>query len=106
MNLEREPAHYNYMETIEGTFIIPSCGNQFIHENVFDRAQIRRIAVAVKTNLAVAGSFREFCFSYHQFHLKELRIIRVGRAIISLPTTSPCHPYVTTMKAMQFMKNF
>ena len=24
-NLEREPAHYNYMETIAKTFIIPSC---------------------------------------------------------------------------------
>ena len=27
-NLEREPAHYNYMETIAKTFIIPSRQNQ------------------------------------------------------------------------------
>ena len=33
-NQEREPIHYNYMETIARTFIIPSRQNQFIHENV------------------------------------------------------------------------
>ena len=103
-NLEREPAHYNYMETIARTFIIPSCQNQFIQENVFfNKAPIRRIAVAMNTNLAVAGSFHENPFNYQQFHLRELKIIRGGRAIISL---DPCRPYVTTMKAMQFNKDF
>ena len=33
-NLEREPAHYNNMETIARTFIIPSRQNQFIQEIV------------------------------------------------------------------------
>ena len=31
-NLEMEPAHHNYMETIARTFIIPSRQNQFIQE--------------------------------------------------------------------------
>ena len=66
-NLEREPAHYNYMETIARTFIIPSRQNQFIQENVF-----RRIAVAMNTNSAVAGSFHKNPFNYQQFHLREL----------------------------------
>ena len=64
-NLEREPAHYNYMETIARTFIIPYRQNQFIQENVFNNAPIRRIAVAMYTNLAVAGSFHENPFNYH-----------------------------------------
>ena len=105
-NLEREPAQYNYMETIARTFIIPSRQNQFIQENIFNNAPIRRVAVAMNTNSAVAGSFYENRFNYQQFHLRELRIIRGGRAIISLDTTSPCRPYVTTMKAMQFNKDF
>ena len=66
----------------------------------------RRIAVAMNTNSAVAGSFYENSFNYQQFHLRELRIIRGGRAIISLDTTSPCRPYVTRMKAMQFNEDF
>ena len=68
--------------------------------------QSRGIAVAMNTNSAVAGSFYENPFNYQQFHMRELRIIRGGRAIISLDTTSPCHPYVTTTKAMQFNKGF
>ena len=75
-NLEREPAHYNYMETIVRTFIIPSRQNQFIQHNVFNNALIRRIAVAMNTNSAVAGSFYDNSFNYQQFHLRELRIIR------------------------------
>ena len=105
-NLERESAQYNYMETIARTFIFPSRQNQFIQENIFNNAPIRRVAVAMNTNSAVAGSFYENPFSYRRFHLGELRIIRGGRAIVSLDTTSPCRPYVTTMKAMQFNEDF
>ena len=41
-------------------------------------------------------------FQLSATHIRELRIIRGGRAIVSLDTTSPCRPYVTTMKARQF----
>ena len=105
-NLEREPAQYNYMETIARTLIIPSRRIQFIQEKIFNNAPIRRIAVAMNTNSAVAGPFHENPFSYQQFHLTELRNIRGGRAIVSLDTTSPCRPYVTRMKAMQFIEDF
>ena len=105
-NLEREPAHYNNMETIARIFIIPSRQNQFIQENVFNKTPIRRIAVAMNTNSAVVGSFHENPFNYQQFHLRELRIIRGGRAIFSLDTIYPCRPFVTKMKAMQFNEEF
>ena len=97
-NLESKPAHYNYMETIARTFVIPSRQNHFIQENVFNNAPIRKIVVAMNTNSAVAGSLHENPFNYQQFHLREHRIIRSGRAIISLDTTSPCRLYVTTMQ--------
>ena len=100
-NLEREPAQYNYMEAIARTFIIPSRQKQFIHQNIFNNAPLRGVAVAMNTKSAVAGSFHENPFSYQQFYLRELRIIQGGRAIVSLDTTSPCHPSVTTRKAMQ-----
>ena len=60
----------------------------------------------MNTNSAVAGFCYENSFNYQQSHLRELRIIRGGRAIISLDTTSPCRPSVTTMKAMQFNEDF
>ena len=56
-NLEREPAHSNYMEIIARIFIIPSHQNQFIQENLFKNDPFRQLAVAMNTNLAVDGSF-------------------------------------------------
>ena len=93
-NLEKEPARYIYMETIARTFIIPPRQNQFILEFIFISAPIRRVAVAMNTISAAAGSFHENPLSYQQFHLRELRIIGAGKAIVSLDTTSPCRPYV------------
>ena len=81
LNLEREPNQYNYMETIARPFIIPSRQNQFIQEITFNNAPIRKIAVAVNKKSAVAGSFHENPFSYHQVHLRELTINRCERVI-------------------------
>ena len=104
--LNTNQSYSTKLTTIARTHIIPSRQNQFIQENVFNNAPIRTIAVAMNTKSAVAGSFHENPFNYQQFHLRELRIIRGGRAIISLDITSACRPYVTTMKAMQFNEDF
>ena len=48
-NMEREPAQYNNRETIARIFITPSLQNQFIPENIFNNAPIRRKAVAMNT---------------------------------------------------------
>ena len=73
---------------------------------MFNNAPIRKIAVAKNSNSAVAGSFLENPLNYQQFHLRELRSIRGGRAIISSDSTSTCLTYVTRMKAMQFYEDF
>ena len=44
--------------------------------NIFNDAPMRR-AAAMNTNSAVAGSFHGNPFNYQQFHLRELRTIRV-----------------------------
>ena len=46
--------------------------------------------------------FQENPFHYQKFGLRELRIVRGCRAIVSLETTNVCIAYVTTMKAMSF----
>ena len=48
---------YNYLETLAKTFIIPPRQNQFIHENIFNNAPIRRVAIAMNTNSAFTGFF-------------------------------------------------
>ena len=90
------------METIARRFIIPSGQNQFNQENVFNNAPIRRIAIAMNTNSAFTGHFQENPFHYRKFGLRELRIVRGGRIVVSIDTTNNCRAYVTTMKAMNF----
>ena len=94
------------METIARSFITPSRQNQFNQEKVFNNAPSKKIAFAINTRSAVAESFHDNAFNYQRFDLRELRIMRDGRAIISLDTTYPCRISVTTMKAMQFNEDF
>ena len=51
------PVEYNYLETLAKTFIIPARQIQFIEENNFNKAPIRRFAIAMNTNSAFTGSF-------------------------------------------------
>ena len=67
---------------------------------LFYNAPIRRIAVAIKTSSAVAGSFHENPLNNHEFHVRERRTIRGGRAIVPLNTISHCRSHVTTVKEM------
>ena len=46
------PVEFNYLETLAKTFIIPAGQNQFIQENNFNNAPVRRIAIAMNTNSA------------------------------------------------------
>ena len=53
------PVENIYFETLAKTFIIPARQNQFIQENIFNNAPIRRVAIAMNTNSAFTGSFTE-----------------------------------------------
>ena len=95
-------AEYNYLETLAKIFIIPARQNQFIQENSFNNAPIRRVAIAMNTNSAFTGSFSENPFWYQQFELKQIRILKRGQRIVDFDTADNCRVYVTTMKAMNF----
>ena len=86
--LTHQPACYNFMETMARTFVIPSGHNQFIQENVLNNAPIRRVAIVMNTNSAFTGNFHENSFHYQKSGLRELRIVREGRAIVSVDTTN------------------
>ena len=96
------PVVCNYMETLAKTFIIHARQNQFIQENIFDNAPIRRRAIAMKSNSAFTGSFAENPFWYQQFNLRDIRILRGRQPTLHHDTTDNCCLYVTTMKAMNF----
>ena len=51
------PLDFSYLETLAKTFIIPARQNQFIQENNFNNAPVRRIEIASNTNSAFTGSY-------------------------------------------------
>ena len=53
------PVEFNCLETVAKTFIIPARENEFIQENIFNKAPVRRIAIAMNTNSAFTGSYTE-----------------------------------------------
>ena len=96
------PVEFNCLKTLAKTFIIPARQNQFIQENIFNNAPVRRIAFAMNTNSAFTGSFTENPFWYQQFDLRQIRILRGGQPIVDFDAADNCLRYVTKMKAMNF----
>ena len=96
------PVEYNYSETLAKTFIIHARQNQFIQENIFNNAPIRRVAIALSTNSAFPGSITENPFWYQQFVLRQIRILKGGQPIVDFVTVDNCRLYVTTMGALNF----
>ena len=100
--LAHTPVDFNYLETFAKTFIIPARRNQFIQENIFNIAPVRRIAIAMNTNSAFTGFYTETPFWYQQIELRQIRILRGGQPIVDFHAADNCRLYVTTMKATNF----
>ena len=56
------PVEFNYLKALAKTFNISARQNQFIQENIFVNAPIRRIAIAMNTNSAFTASYTENSF--------------------------------------------
>ena len=96
------PVEFKYLETLAKTFIFPARQNQFIQEDNFNNAPVRRIAIAMNTNSAFTGSYSKNPFWYQQFDLKQIIILRGGQPIVDFDAADICRLYITTMKAMNF----
>ena len=78
------PVEFNYLETLTKTFIIPAGQNQFLQENIFKIALVRRIAIALNTKSPFTESYIENPFLYQQFELRQIRILRGSQPIVDL----------------------
>ena len=99
------PVEFIFLESLGNTFIIPARQNQFIQENNFNNAPVRRIAFAINTNSAFTGSCTENPFWYQQFELREIRIFRRGQPFVDFDAADNCRLYVTTMRARNIQHN-
>ena len=96
------PVEFSYLETLAKTLIIPVRENQFIQENTFNNAPVRRIAIAMNTNSAFTGSYTGKPFWSQQIDRRQKRILRGGHPIVDVDAADQCCLFVTTMKAMNF----
>ena len=97
---------FNYLETLAKTFIIPARQNQFIQENIFNNAPVRRIAIAMNTNSAFTGSCTENPLWYQQFDLRQIRILRGGQPIVDFDAANNCCLYVTIVKTNELSRSY
>ena len=77
------PMKFNYLTPLVKTFITLARQNQFIQKNIFNKALVRRIAIAMNTNSAFTGSYIEKPFWYQQFDLRQIRILRGGQPTVN-----------------------
>ena len=96
------PVEFNYLEALAKTFIIPARPNQFIRENIFNNAPVRRIAIAKNANSVFTGSYTENPFWYQLIDLKQVILLRGGQPIVDFDAANKCRLYVTTLKALNF----
>ena len=84
------------------TFVIPNGQNQYIYENIFNNAPIRRLAIAMNTNTAFTGSLKTNPFHYQKFNLRSIWIVRGSHVVVDMDTTDNVQSYITTMRALKF----
>ena len=95
------PVEFDYMETPAKTSIIAA--RQPVYPGkVLKKATFPKIAISVKIESDIIGSYTESPFWYQQFDLQQIRVLRGGQPIVDFDAADNCCLYVTTMKAMNF----
>ena len=78
---------------------------QYIHENNFNNAPIRRLAIALNTNTAFTGSLNTNPFHYQKFDLRTIRIVRGSHVFAYLDTTDNVQSDITIKRALNFVED-
>ena len=84
------PVEFMYLETLAKPLIIPARQKQFIQGNIFNKAPVPRIAIAMNTNSALTGSYIENQFWYQQFDLEQFWLLREGQPIVDFDAADNC----------------
>ena len=99
------PVDFNYFEIQAKTFIIPARKNHIVQKNIFNKAPVRRVAIAMNAVSAFTGSHTEKPFWYQQFDPRQIRVLRGGQPVVDIDVANNCCLYITTMKLMNFQND-
>ena len=79
------PMLIEYMETIPKTYIVGIGQHQLIEEDIMNGAPIKRLVLAMSTNVAFRGTYKTNPHHYTKFDLRHVRLYRDGLAVGSTP---------------------
>ena len=96
------PVKFAYLENLAKKFILSAGQKQFVQENIFKNAVVRRIANAMNRNSEFTGSYTDKPFWYQEVDLRQITILTGGQPIVDFDAADTCRLYVTTMTAMNF----
>ena len=80
--LAYNPFVYYSLEILGKLFNIRARQIQFIHDNVFDNASVRRISITINTNFAFTGSYNKTTFWL--FDLRQFKNFRGGQPLVDI----------------------
>ena len=93
---------FKYLETLGKTFIIPAKQNQFIQQNNFNNAPVRRNLISLNTISAFTGSYTENPFWYQQLDLRQIKVLRGPQLMVHFDAADNCRLYVAIVASMNF----
>ena len=96
------PVEFNYLETLPKTFIIPARQDKCVRENIFNKAPVRQLAIAMNTKSAFTGSYTKKSLWYQEIDFRQTRVLWGGQPNEDFDAANYCPLHFTTMKAMNF----
>ena len=93
-SLQLRRARYTFSQVLAKTIVIPNGQNQYIHENFFNNAPIRRLASAMNTTTAFTGSLKTNLFHFRKTILRSIRIVRGSHVVVDMDTIDNVQSYI------------
>ena len=89
---------FNFLETLAMTFIVPARPHRLIQKDIFNKAPVRRIDIAMNKDSPFTGSYTKNPFCYQPFDLRQMSKLRSGQPHADFNAANNCRLHVTTMK--------
>ena len=103
--LSKKAAQYDFRETLPKSFLIASGTSVYCRDDIFNRAPISRLVVAMVPESSFTGSYTTNPFHFSKHDLGSVRITREGAAVGCTPLSvehSDIRAYFCTMEALGF----
>ena len=103
--LLQKPAAFDFREVVPKSFLISDGVTLYFKDDLFNRAPISRLVLAMVSETSFSGSLDSNPFNFQQFDLETVRLYREGSLVGATPLNmndNLVRAYYTTLKAIGF----